>query len=211
MHCSSLLRTLTDVECDCNGHRVLLSLGEFFLMFSMVYFGLYCCQEELQWGWKFSKADVGHLPPAFFLFAAVPAIRHGFWGLHFCRLVIENNISSYLVNVNFQMKIMAEARSDELFFPLCMWQVSPRLAGHTSQRELPSHSQSHLLVQVLLVLSQAQMLSICLLRQEDLPVPHMHVLTWTQRKHYLILTCIRFNSCTASAKQESDQNVAHCF
>lgn len=148
MHCSSLLRTLTDVECDCNGHRVLLNLGEFFLMFSMVYFGLYCCQEELQWGWKVSKADVGHLPPAFCLTAAAPAIRHGFWGFHFCSLVLQNNTSSYLVQVKFQMKTVAEAKSDGLFFPLCVWQVSPRLAGHTSQCSRENFPLTHKFIQL---------------------------------------------------------------
>lgn len=44
-----------------NEHRVLLNRGEFFLMLSMVYFGHYCCQEELQWGWKVYRQMQGIL------------------------------------------------------------------------------------------------------------------------------------------------------
>lgn len=73
--------------------------------------------------------------------------RHGFWGLGFCSLVLQNNISSYLVKVNFQMKIMAEAMSDGLFSPLCVWQVSPRMVGHTSQHGRESFPLTHKAIQ----------------------------------------------------------------
>lgn len=99
MHCSRLVRLLAEVECVCNGHRVLLNLGGFFLMFSMVYFGVHCCQEMLQQVCKISKAHVGHFLPAFCLSHASPGVTHGFWVLPFCGLGIQNSISSYLVKV----------------------------------------------------------------------------------------------------------------
>lgn len=216
MHCSSLVRTLADVECDCNGHRVLLNL-EFFLMFSMVYFGVYCCQEELQWGCKVSKADVGHLLPAFCLSHAPPGVRHGLFlkvTFLWSGYTEQHQQLFYLVKVILPDENYGWGKKWWIVFPsVCVTILPKAIWPHFTarQRELPSRSWIHLIVQILFVLSQAQMLPFCLLRQEDLPIPHMRVLTWAQRKHYLILTCIIFNSCTALAKQESDQNVAHCF
>lgn len=46
---------LADVECDCNGHRALLNLGGFFLMFNIAHFGVCCCQEELRWAVRFLR------------------------------------------------------------------------------------------------------------------------------------------------------------
>lgn len=150
MHCGSLVRMLADVECDCNGHRALLNLWEFFLMFSVVYFGVRCCQEDLQWGCKVSKADVGCLLSAFCLSHAPPGVRHGFWGLPFCGLVIQNSISSYFIwwNLFCQRKMMAEVKSDGLFFPLCVWQVRPRLSGHTSQHGRENFPLAHKFIQL---------------------------------------------------------------
>jgi len=61
--------------------RVLLNLGELFFVWSLVYFGVCCCQEVLQQGHKVFKADVGCLHLEFCLSHSPPGVRHDFWGL----------------------------------------------------------------------------------------------------------------------------------
>lgn len=183
-------------------------------MFRLLYFGICCCQEELQRVHKVSKADAGCLQPSFSLSHAPPGVRHGLWGLPFCSLLIWNGVSSYFIwwKLSCQIRIMAEARSNGLFFS--MWQVCPRLSGHTSQHSWENFPLAH-------KFSQLSKFFSCCPKLKYFPFVfkkgrkncqfHTCVLTLGRRKRYLILTCIIFNSCTSSAKQESDQNIAHCF
>lgn len=139
-------------------------------VFLMLYFGICCCQEELQCVHKVSQADVGCLQPStaiIFLISCTTWCQT--WPLR--ATFLQSAYMERCQQLFYLVKIILPNKNDGrgkeqwiVFLHVCVTSLPKGIWPHfTAQlRELPSRSQIQPVVQVLLMLSQAKILPFCL-------------------------------------------------